>query len=315
MLLSKPFERALPRANAPGSIVSRLRSIEPKRAALAIVLLVCSVAGWYYVAIKGESRSAFNRWQPMLAELVAGEDVYYRHAFPTPPIMGLILYPFTLLPGPWAMAGWFAFKTLLLCWVIWRLLASWQETGWPVGIYAVGFILLIGLRPALGDLLHGNVNLWILFLIVAAVFSFRDRRDACGGLCLSLAIACKLTPALLIFYFALKRSWKFCAWTAAGLLLWLVIVPGSVLGFKHNLILLDHWANMMVWPYVKEGQVDTEQVNQSLPGLIHRLTTESMAIKGEDGAPDVQVNVWSLSPPAARWLTRIVLGSMLLVLF
>lgn len=268
-------------------------------------LVVASVAGVYYVAVKGEDRSAFNRWQPIVADLVAGEDVYYKNAFPTPPIMGLILYPFTLLPGAAAMAAWFAFKVLTTGAVFWWLLTAVPGSH-RLSVTAGVAVFAVVSRPLLGDLLHGNVNLWILFLIVAAAMAYSRHHDVTAGLCLSLAIACKLTPALLLVYFLVKRAWRLCISATTGLLLWLVVVPGSILGFSHNWMLLDHWADMMVWPYVSDGQVDTEQVNQSLPGLLYRLGTDSVAIKAEDGRPDVSVNLLSLSSSQMEWLNRLV---------
>ncbi|MGL4461970.1 MAG: hypothetical protein ACRC1K_07440, partial [Planctomycetia bacterium] len=57
----------------------------------ATATIVLFVAGASYVGVKGADRSAFNRWRPALADLNAGVDVYQVHAFPTPPIMALLL--------------------------------------------------------------------------------------------------------------------------------------------------------------------------------------------------------------------------------
>jgi len=83
--------------------------------------------------------------------------------------------------------------------------------------WAKALVVLLSLRPIMGDLIHGNVNLFILFLIAASLFAFGRRRDLGGGLLLGLAIACKLTPALFVPYFLWKRSWKMLIGCAAGL--------------------------------------------------------------------------------------------------
>ena len=43
-------------------------------------------------------RSAFLRWQPQLAELDDGVNVWEKFAYPNPPIMAILLKPFLQLP-------------------------------------------------------------------------------------------------------------------------------------------------------------------------------------------------------------------------
>jgi hypothetical protein len=270
----------------------------------AIAFCVAVGVGVYYVAVKGEGRSAFNRWRPIVNDLIIGEDIYVTKAFPTPPIMALVLYPFAQLSGKWSMTGWFAFKlatTVLV--VIWILKATKRE-GLPAWLGPLA--LLLCSRPIIGDLLHGNVNLWILFLVMSSFFAFRNGRDWLAGSTLALAIACKLTPALVLIYFAWKSAWRVVAGALVGLVLWLVIVPGSLLGFAENQQLLSSWTRLMIVPYVTQGQVDTEQVNQSLPGLIHRLLTTSMAIKPDDGRPIIEANVANFDDQLVHGITLAV---------
>lgn len=259
-------------------------------------LVTLFFVGLYYVGIKGEGRSAFNRWRPMVADLVDGADIYAKYAFPTPPIMGLVLYPFTLLPGRWGMAAWFGFKSGLVGVMVWWLARMAREFHGRVPAWLVPLGVILGARPVIGDLLHGNVNLWILFLVLGGLVAYRAGREGLAGIALGLAAACKLTPALLIVYFAWKGAWRTVAASAAALVLWLVLVPGAVLGFGHSLALLASWNRQMVSPFIAEGQVDTEQVNQSLPALLHRLLTPSMAIKPDDGRPILQANLVSFPP-------------------
>ena len=76
--------------------------------------------------------------------------------------------------------------------------------------------VLLCLRPIEGDLVHGNVNLFILFLVVAGLVAFCSKRDWLAGMALGLAIACKITPALFVPYFLWKRAWKALAATILG---------------------------------------------------------------------------------------------------
>src|SRR5882724_14692 len=81
---------------------------------LVVAFLAAATAvGAYYVGVKGVKRSAFNRWRPQILALWNDEDVYYKYAFPTPPIMALILSPFASLASTAGMTAWFVFKVVL----------------------------------------------------------------------------------------------------------------------------------------------------------------------------------------------------------
>jgi hypothetical protein len=177
------------------------------------------------------------------------------------------------------------------------------ENGHPYPTAAKAATLLLSLRPIMGDLSHGNVNLFILFLVTAALYAFQGRRDLLAGISLALAISCKLTPALFLPYFLWKRAWTTLAGCALGLLLFLVVVPACFLGMSRNIELLTSWYDGMVRPFVQGGEVTTEHINQSLPGLVFRMTTHSPSFY-EKGVPQNYDNVVDLSPRTAGWLVK-----------
>src|SRR5437588_6862002 len=201
------------------------------------------------------NRSAIVRWQPQLMSLEAGEDISGRYAYPNPPMMAVLLYPLAKLGQLHPLAAaltWFYLKvgmTLLVFRWVFRLVA---DAGRPFPPWAQALTVLLSIRPVVGDLQHGNVNLFVLFLVVAALASFANRRDFLAGLLLALAVACKLTPALFIPYFLWKRAWRCLAGCAAGLILFLVpgVVPGVLLGFEDNQQQLASWYREMVRPYL-----------------------------------------------------------------
>ena len=177
-----------------------------------------------------ESRSAFVRWSSQIVELGSGVDIWARHNYPNPPIMALILEPLVQLPPLAGSLAWFYLKVamavLSLHWVL-KLLDRGER---PFPWWARVLTVLLCLRPIAGDLVHGNVNLFILFLVVGALVSFCRRRDLLAGMLLGLAIACKVTPALFVPYFLWKRAWKTLAGTAVGIALFVWVVPGLALG-------------------------------------------------------------------------------------
>ena len=170
-----------------------------------------------------------------------------------------------------------------------------------------GAAVLLSLRPIMGDLSHGNINIFILFLVVLALFAYHQRREFLAGLLLGLAIACKVTPALFVPYFVWKRSWSTLAGCVAGLLLssgwcrawsWAATITPSICtaGTSNDV------------PFVVEGEITSEHNNQSLPSvLIRLLTPEPSFTHFVDGhsVPDEYYNLVSLP----GWLVRLLIKS------
>lgn len=119
------------------------------------------------------------------------------------------------------------------------------------------------------------MNIFILFLVAGCLEAFRRRLDALAGLTLALAIACKVTPALFVAYFAYKRCWRLLAAALVGLALWLAVVPGLVFGFDRNNELLRGWSALMIERPLLKGEVTTEHPNQAVTGFVYRLFTHS----------------------------------------
>ncbi len=284
--------------------------------ALAALFLAVSVQ---YTFKAMEHRSAIVRWQSAMQEFEAGEDIYRRHLHPNSPMLLLLLKPLMLLPPVAGALAWFYLKlglaVLAVCWVF-RIVA---EPDRPFPPWAMALTVLLSLRPVLGDLTHGNVNLFILFLVVAALYAYCHSWDVTAGVVLALAVACKVTPALFMPYFLWKRSWRVLAGCALGLglFLWPGLVPGAVLGMDRYAEHLRGWTDAMIRPFLVSGVVFySEHNNQSLPGLLLRLLTESPSFStyvNDIYTPLEYHNLLRLDPGAVRWLVKACLGLFALV--
>ena len=136
---------------------------------------------------------------------------------------------------------WFGCKALLALAAILGILALLDSPERKFPLWGKALAVLLALRPIEGDLVHGNVNLLILFLVVATLFAFCQRRDALAGLLLSLGIACKLTPALFLPYLIWKRAWKTLIAASAGLIVFVLVIPAIAFGWSNNLDYLQSW--------------------------------------------------------------------------
>ncbi len=255
-----------------------------------------------------QTRSAFLRWREQLQHL--GEvDISGRFNYPNPPVMAVLLEPLAKLPPLAGALLWFCLEAgmalLVLHWVF-RLVQT-DEAPFPTWARAV--VVLLALKPFVDELSHGHVNLFILLLVIAALTAFRRRLDVLAGLLLALAIACKVTPALFLPYFLWKRSWRVLAGCVAGLLLflWPGLVPAGRLGWEMNQRQLASWYGNMVHPFLVEGKVTSEHVNQSLPGLVFRLGTHHpsfVVFENDVETPSRYDNLLDLTPAQAKWLVK-----------
>jgi hypothetical protein len=274
--------------------------------ALLILFVGLSIQYSFKVATH---QSAIVRWLAQLEKWDdSGEDIFEHFNYPNPPIMALILTPLVHLPPLAAALCWFYLKvgmTLAVFYWVFRLVQVPQALFPP---WAKALTVLLSLRMIMSDLNHGNINLFILFLMAASLYAFHRRRDGIAGLILALAISCKVTPALFVPYLVWKRAWKTLIACAAGLLLFLFFVPSLLLGWDQNTRDLHSWVDGMIVPYVQEGRVTSEHQNQSIPGLLYRLATHSPSFSTFDDknqyVPLQYDNFLDLAPKQAQWIVK-----------
>lgn len=298
-----------------------LPSIRQRWFVIGLVVFFCLWSIPYsFKVTSSPTASAFLRWRPQILALDQGVDIYRVYAYPNPPIMALLLMPFACLEPMAGALAWFYVKvgmTLLAIFWVFRLIET-PERPFPEG--AKVLTVLLSIRPIMGDLSHGNVNLFILFLVVAALHSYTHGKDVLAGLLLALSIACKVTPALFVLYFARKFAWKTLAGCALGLVLFFFLVPGLYFGQARNVQLLSSWAHLMVTPFVVDGAVAyPEYNNQSIPGLVARLLThapsESYYRDGVIYTPMQYDNIADLNPSLAKGLIQACTGLFVVLIW
>ncbi len=281
-----------------------------------LLLLLLSVK---YTFKALESRSAIQRWQPQLLDLDQGEDIARKYQYPNPPVMAVLLYPLAKMP-PLAMAlFWYYAKVAMAFFSVlwtWQMVEGAKKLPWWCLLLAI----TLSLRPIIGDLQHGNVNILVLLLCVGSLKLWMNGKDLAAGIIMALAVSCKVTPALFIYYFLLKRSWWTMVGGAIGLALFLYpgFVPAAVLGWDPNQTQLFSWFDEMVRPFVIEGKVTPEHNNQSLPGLLFRLLSEfpSFTTYVEGTYTPVEFhNLLSLDPVVTKRIVQVLMLGFAALMF
>jgi alpha-1,2-mannosyltransferase len=272
-------------------------------------IILISAAFYYEKA--ADHRSAFVRWRPQVLQFWSGVNIYDKMLFPNPPIMPISLYPLMVLPTVTGAMCWFAIKVamttavLLMCF---EIVKPTGRTSFPPMLRSL--ILLLSLRPILGDLHHGNNNLVILFLVMSMYYAWRKGWDIGAGLLLALATSYKVTPALFFIYFAYKRSWRTLGWGMLGLGIFLIIVPSAVIGPQFNGECLGMWWHRMITPFIVKNASSSQEVNQSLLAVLMRLLTNLIPGQGRYDN-HVDVNVLSLPTWMVGYLFKGVAFGML----
>jgi hypothetical protein len=289
--------------------------------ALAVVVVVISLKYAAKIAKPGntgqQSRSAFLRWRTMILEVHTGTNIYVgKNEYPNPPVMAIILWPFVVLPPVLGAMTWFYTKVILAVlagrWIFRLTGPPGDDAAWPpLPDAARAAAILLTLPALLGDLSHNNINIFILFLIAAALELYRRQREIAAGLVVGLAIACKVTPVLFLAYFIWKRAGRVVGGCVGGLVAALVVVPGLVYGPDRNTELLTDWYKLMIERPVLKGEITTEHPNQALPGFIYRLFTHSPSFIAYAQTPDGDIpvpaeyhNLVDIGRPAAWWVVK-----------
>jgi alpha-1,2-mannosyltransferase len=138
-----------------------------------------------------------------------------------------------------------------------------RSAGWRLP--AAGWLLLVALvlEPVQRTLLYGQVNLFLMLLVLCDVFVLPRRWR---GSLIGLAAGVKLTPAIFVFYYLLRRDWAAAA-RAGGvfgvtvLVGWLVLPRDSATYWLHGLASMSQFgAEVTLWG------------NQSVPAVVQRAT-------------------------------------------
>lgn len=207
-----------------------------------------------------------------------------------PPTWGALLRPIARLAYPWQGLLWVLCSGLACGGIVLELgrlaRALQQLEGKPVEP-RVGRWLLAGALLAISHSLDaclriGQVNLVLLYLILLGHrlvrFGPRPRVILGGGVVWALAASIKvwpIVPALALLWLCEPRGSETShlprrRWGAAGLglglLLWLLLVPGWLLGWRWNLDLLGSWAHRILLgdPLVFDGRAVLLPLNQPL---------------------------------------------------
>ena len=293
---------------------------------VGILLSIATAIGANHRARKGQY--ALLKWEPVFVALEEGQAIYGRgtdfgeevtsEGYPTLPLSLLLLSPFRALGPVLGPLAWALFKIGLAWWIILRAfeLAAGGASRFPP--WAAWVVLLLSVRVLHSDVQHGNLNLAVGALVLAAFSAWGKGRDLRSGIFFGVAAVLKVTPLLGLVYLARKGSGRGMLGVLLGVLLCAWVVPALWLGWEVNLELTRSWWQQMIGPYLAGAPltvVQTEHINQSMLGVGARWLTDCVAIVARPPIhpTDISIHFLSLAPETFRWVHRI--GCALVLLF
>ncbi|MGW0162361.1 glycosyltransferase 87 family protein [Mycobacterium sp. NPDC003323] len=186
--------------------------------------------------------------------------------FTYPPLSAVAFAPFALLPLSAASAAITVTTLVLLILataiVLTRLQVGngWQRRGWLAAALVAPAVVFC--EPLRANLEFGQINVVLMTLVIADCVPRRTPWPR--GLLLGIAIAVKLTPAVFLLYFLLRRDVRTVLVTTAS------AVGATLLGFALA------WRDS--WVYWFQTLRDTDRIgsatlntNQNISGMLARL--------------------------------------------
>jgi hypothetical protein len=300
--------------------LGRVSNLVRKRLALAALLVLVALAGFIFIRNLIDFPVYYAAGQSLLAgrtdlyapDFARGPLMDYRY----PPFFLLAFTPLWLLPYRIAAYVWYLLGVAEIGGCLAavsrssRKVAKTQSPQSGRGRVAIGGLALLGVAQYLLMNLHyGNAQMLTTFLVVAGLYLAMGHpvatapgtagvegkgREAWAALLMALAITIKVTPALLLPYFAMKKRWRLLVLTGAfGVAL--NLAPALYFGPAGNARLLGEWYRHIVAD--QQFHEINGPVNLSLKGQLHRSLTQIDYGKRLDGDSNYPaVNLLRVSP-------------------
>lgn len=242
-------------------------------------------------------------------DFALGRVMDYRY----PPFFLVALTPFWLLPYQVAAYIWYLLSALQIAGcvlIVVRAFPKLRES------YKVWILIALAVAPYFVMMLHyGNAHLLATFLLFASLHLFLRRKDVAGGLCMALAITIKVTPVLLLPYFALKRRWKMLV-AVVVFLTAINLLPAAYFGLRANNHLLASWYRHVIAS--QQFHEDNGPINLSLKGQLRRyfsIVDYSRRVDGDVRYPAINLTAQSRETMDSVWAaTAVILFALVLLL-
>jgi len=193
--------------------------------------------------------------------------------FTYPPLAAIGFSPLAVVPLPVASLAITAVTALLAVLSIWLILtrldvgAGWAPAGpaWARRVWLAAGIVAVStttLEPIRANFSFGQINVVMMTLVIADCVPRTTKWPR--GVLVGLAIALKLTPAVFLLYFVLRRDVRATLW--AGVSFVVATALGGVLAWRDS---VEYWTTTV--RHTDRIGNATLNTNQNIAGALARL--------------------------------------------
>ncbi len=241
------------------------------------VLLALVGAAWAFLATFATRHGYFdlkvyygaiNFWAHGDGEVYDYLKPLSKYGFTYPPFAALCMLPMAVLSWPLTIAAsvvaTLVTSLVVIDWLVAPVVARFGWTRWFV--VAVAMVLATVSEPLRETFAFGQVNMQLVFLVVADLILLGERRPGSrwAGVGVGLATAIKLTPGIFVLYLLLARRYRAAA-TATGTAVLATLVAAAIMPTGSRIFWTD-----AVWDTDRVGSLSFIS-NQSLEGFVARL--------------------------------------------
>ncbi|MBI4584427.1 MAG: DUF2029 domain-containing protein [Planctomycetes bacterium] len=303
------------------NLINALRS--SRRAQLSLLTLaLLALSGillhssWRKGGLWDESRFNDFRAYHTASRLVLRQELHSAYEetqrpYQYPPTLAALLAPLGLLPERAALVLW---SLGCLAALLWTFRVLDELLGPPVTGLDKFLGLVLVFRLVESDFANSNANTLVLGLVAGGFLLERRQRPAWSGFAIALAACVKVFPALIFPWMLYRGRWRMALGFLGGLLLWGVVVPGTIIGPSDFAASFRAWHRHMLAPLSPDAPSAQASApdyvpGQSLRSLLHHLLRRTDSTAHDEEA--VAVNLVDWPRPAVEWIYR-ALGAGLL---
>jgi alpha-1,2-mannosyltransferase len=202
-----------------------------------------------------------------LYEFAHDDPIQGRLGFTYPPFAALVLAPLGAL-GFRASVVLFVVGTAVAVAVtsFWLVRPIARRHGVPLWFAcALALPLISTLEPIRETVTFGQINMLLVLLVLTDLLIVAPRWPRLTGICIGIAAAIKLTPAIFIVYLLITRRWRAALTATATAAVATLIAAAVAWGDSW------HFWTAALWETGRVGHTD-RIANQSIFGLLARLT-------------------------------------------
>ena len=221
------------------------------------------------------------------SDFALGRVMDYRYL----PFFLILFIPLWLVPYSTSAYIWYLLSALEIigCVIVIRRVFPSIAVSWKMML----LVALSTIQYFVMAVHYGNVHLLAIAVLFGAFYFVMSGKDVTAGMLMAFSITLKLTPVLLLPYFALKRRWKMLLMVGIFLIA-INLSPSLYFGFSGNTRLISAWYEHVISS--QEFHEDNGPINLSLKGELLRYLSPIDYSKRVDG--DIQypaINVASVS--------------------